>query len=260
MVRLWPEDWTGVRVGRGRTERPARPGRCSGCPRAQRPHGRALGAPRRAGRYPTAAEPPPASAPADWRSRSPARHCWARSLARSLLSPPLGRAPRCRCSSGPWRRGRFLSSLQRDREAPARTAVARATVADSVQRGSGLAASPGPPPARRGRRRRQLQPCGSSPKSRGPEPGQVPPRSRWASAPPDELPAGRRPCAPHPCLGRPYRSRREGRGGAGATAVGEDRRTALWAQILEEARTAARLRGAEALPTPPHPRGTTPAF
>lgn len=54
------------------------------------------------------------------------------------------------------------------------------------------------------------------PDERGPDLGQVPPRNRWASAPPEEFPAGRRPCAPRTRLGRARLARGSGRGGGAA--------------------------------------------
>ena len=99
-------------AGAGRAERPAmsRAG-AAAVPRARRPRGPTSRrpAPRRAGRYPSFAEPPPASAPADWRSWRPGSP----GLLRCLLSPPLGRAPRCSAAPGPLRRGRLLPAVCR---------------------------------------------------------------------------------------------------------------------------------------------------
>lgn len=99
------------------------------------------------------------------------------------LSPPLGRAPRRLCSSGPAEGRAPPSAVCRGRTEPPE----RGRRAGSGQRARALSPAwppprilgPSPPPAAS---------CGlSAPPqtSEGPNPGQVPPRSRWASAPPD---------------------------------------------------------------------------
>lgn len=187
------------RAGRAHGAAGEIPGRCSGVPGAQRPRGRASRRPApRVGRYPSAAEPPPASAPADWRSRSPASHCRAPAdSAPFLFSPPLGRAPRCLCSSGPAKeRAPSSRGLPREDGDARERKVASAGLAGlpraageerAPPRAPGMGCParpprPGPLPARPGP---AAASCGLTAPPEGQNPGQVPPRSCWASAPPD---------------------------------------------------------------------------
>lgn len=166
------------------SRRPSLRAGAAAVPGAQCPHSRtsSLPAPGSA-RYPSAAEPPPASAPADWRSRNPASPGLLRSL--SFLLPSA--KPRdASAAPGPLRRGRLLPAVRREKTRKAEGADPAHQAPAAGEEGCGAAGStemrphcprprarpppprPGPPPARG--RPYQQQPLGSSPMSRGPEP------------------------------------------------------------------------------------------
>lgn len=224
----------------------------------------------RAGRYPRAAEPPPASAPADWRRRSPASHRQARADSAPSPFSSLGRAPRCLCSSGPAKErapssfGCRKKTERPERRRPEGSGAASRLLQDweRARALSRAALRPGrctqdlrPP----GAGRRQLQPPGSSPdepraraqaKSLPRAAGRL--RRRMRSPPGGDLVPPAPTPLPREAPTRPAAG--EGRRGRRGAAAGEARGVRYFAQIANPEGTPEQL--LHRAGAPPHPKGT----
>lgn len=199
--------------------------RCSGSPQSAAPSRTSLSATRaRAGRYPSAAEPPPASAAADWRSGSPASHCRPGRL--RSLSPSSSPRPRpamrvqlrAATERAPSLRGLPRGAGDaREGAAGARGSALRAPAASECRRAAADAVPVGSParPPHPGLLPARPGPAAASVRlSQGPEA-----QATYLPGASGRLRGRRRPCAP------PLRRGRQGGGGDGGATVGDNERS-----------------------------------